>query len=103
MIDVHEDIIKAKLTLSDNKELEDYIPNSNVEIFAVNNIGLIYFETKILKRDNDILKLALTEDYSIIQRREYSRVNLKQGNIEFTDIYWDKSDLSPNETIYYNN
>src|SRR5699024_11052806 len=50
------------------------------------SVGLIYFETKILDIDKDIAHLALTNDYSIIQRREYSRVNLENGSIIFNDL-----------------
>ena len=86
LVNTDDSSMTVKLLLIEKDELKDYEPNTNVEIFAVNNVGLIYFETKILERNEDILKLALTEDYSIIQRREYSRVGLKQGNIEFKDI-----------------
>lgn len=84
--DVTDDKIIAKLILIDERELEDYSTNSNVEIFGVNPLGLIYFETKILSKDKDNITLALTQDYSIIQRREYSRVGLNQGQVIFKDI-----------------
>ena len=84
-ISANDNTIKARLLLAEKKELEDYIKDSNVEVFGVNNVGLVYFETKILSREDDIIELAMTQDYSIIQRREYSRVELKQGNIEFND------------------
>jgi len=86
LVEVNDNEIVANLSLVDESELEDYKEGENVEIFAVNNVGLIYFETKILKRDNLKIHLALSEDFSIIQRREYSRVGLKQGNIIFNDI-----------------
>ena len=64
----------------------------------VNSVGLVYFETKIISRDKDIIEIATTQDYSIIQRREYSRVNLKQGNVVFkdmpNDVVQDISDIS---------
>ena len=83
---VENDEIKAKLVLIDESELQDYPVGSSVEVFGVNNLGLIYFETKITKKDGYNISLALTQDYSIIQRREYSRVNLNQGNIVFKDM-----------------
>lgn len=88
LLEVDEDKIKVKLILLDESELEDYKIGSDVEVFGVNAIGLIYFETKILdiEKDKFIAYLALTSDYSIIQRREYSRVNLENGNIIFNDL-----------------
>lgn len=85
LLSVDDNVIRAKLTLLDDTDLKDYSKNSGVEIFGVNNSGLVYFETKILSRENDIIELATTSDYSIIQRREYSRVDLKQGTIVFQD------------------
>ena len=70
----------------DDKELADYQEGSSVEVFGANSLGLIYFETKILKRENKTITLAITPDYSLIQRREYSRVGLTKGNIEFKDF-----------------
>ena len=86
LLEANEESIKAKLLLVDKEELEDYTPNSTVEVFGVNDVGLVYFETKILSRKKDIIELATTQDFSIIQRREYSRVELRQGNIIFKDM-----------------
>ena len=86
LVGIENDEIKAKLILLEDKELSDYVVNSTVEVFGVNKLGLIYFETKILKIDGYNISLALTQDYSLIQRREYSRVGLNQGNIVFKDM-----------------
>lgn len=86
ILETTENEIIAQLVLIDDKELNDYAINSSVEVFGVNNLGLIYFETKILDRVDNKITLALTQDYSIIQRREYSRVGLNQGAITFKDI-----------------
>lgn len=86
LIEANEETIKAKLLLIEESELADYSEGSSVEVFGVNDVGLVYFETKILSRDNDIIELATTQDFSIIQRREYSRVELKQGRIVFKDM-----------------
>ena len=86
LLEVSEDKIKVRLILLDESELQDYKPGGSVEVFGVNSVGLIYFETKILDIDKDIAHLALTNDYSIIQRREYSRVNLENGSIIFNDL-----------------
>ena len=83
---IGQDDFTAKLKLFDEKELDDYIVGCNVEVFGVNEVGLIYFETKILKKDALTLTLAMTQDYSVIQRREYSRVKLKQGQIIIKDM-----------------
>ena len=86
LLDATDEIIRAQLNLIDDAELSDYKDGSSVEVFGVNNAGLVYFETKILSRNGNIIELAATDDYSIIQRREYSRVDLKQGTIIFKDI-----------------
>jgi len=86
LISNDENEFKIKLNLLDKTELEDYKAGGSVEIFGVNNVGLIYFETTILKKEDDILTLAMTSDYSVIQRREYSRVNLEQGRIVLKDM-----------------
>ena len=89
--EITDNEIKAKLILIDEKELEDYPIGSNVEVFGVNALGLLYFETKILSREGNNISLKMTQDYSIIQRREYSRVGFNQGQVIFKDI--------PNEAI----
>ncbi len=85
LLDVNEKSFCAELNLIDEKEISDYSIGSVVEIFGVNNIGLVYFETRILDKENNKLTLEMTQDYSVIQRREYSRVELNQGNIIFKD------------------
>ncbi|MBR5305258.1 MAG: PilZ domain-containing protein [Candidatus Gastranaerophilales bacterium] len=89
IIDITDEEIKAELNLIVDTEVNDYSVGSNVEIFGVNSLGLIYFETKVVARDDFKITLAMTPDYSMIQRREYSRVNLNQGNIIFKDISQD--------------
>ena len=83
---IENEEIKGNLVLLEDSELNDYPIGSNVEVFGVNNLGLVYFETNILKREGKDISLALTQDYSIIQRREYSRVGLNQGKIIFKDM-----------------
>lgn len=83
---IEDEKIKAKLILLDESELNDYAVGSSVEVFGVNNLGLIYFETKILEKDGYNISLAMVQDYSIIQRREYSRVGLNQGSVVFKDM-----------------
>ena len=84
--EISDDKITAKLIVSSKEELEDYKKDGNVEIFGVNDTGLIYFETQIIERENDILTVKTTDDYSLIQRREYSRVRMDRGKITFKDI-----------------
>ena len=86
LIEANDNIIKAKLILTEESELQDYNAGESVEVFGVNDVGLVYFETKIIKRENDIIELSLTQDFSVIQRREYSRVGLKQGKIILKDM-----------------
>ena len=47
---------------------------------------MIYFETKIIKREDNVVYIKTVNDYSIIQRREYSRVLLKKGTVNFVDL-----------------
>lgn len=84
--EVDDEKITAQLVLLDDKELDDYCVNSGVEIFGVNKLGLIYFETKIIAKDGANIVFSMTPDYSIIQRREYSRVALNQGSVIFKDM-----------------
>ena len=84
--DVDDNIIKIRLIPDEDFNLDDYTPSSNVEVFGVNDVGLVYFETKILSKNDVVLELATTQDFSIIQRREYSRVGMKQGTILFKDL-----------------
>ncbi|MBR1617448.1 PilZ domain-containing protein [bacterium] len=86
LIDVDDNIIKIRLIPDEDFNLDDYTPSSNVEVFGVNDVGLVYFETKILSKNDVVLELATTQDFSIIQRREYSRVGMKQGTILFKDL-----------------
>jgi len=84
--EVNDKYIKAKLILENNDGLSDYTKGENVEIFGVNDTGLIYLETEIIDTNNDIIILDATKEYSIIQRREYSRVKLEYGEILFKDM-----------------
>ena len=59
--------IKAKLILLDETELNDYTIGSCVEVFGVNNLGLIYFETKILEKDG----FDISYDYDFEEGYEY--------------------------------
>ena len=86
VINIDDNEIKAELILDNAEELKDYNSDENVEVFGVNKVGLVYFETKITSKEGNIITLAATNDYSIIQRREYSRVGLTQGKVIFKDI-----------------
>lgn len=86
ILEISEDIIKAKVILDKRQNIEDYSQGVNVEIFGANDLGLIYFETKIASRVDDVISFSTVSDYSIIQRREYSRVLLEKGNVNFTDL-----------------
>ncbi|MBQ7287746.1 MAG: PilZ domain-containing protein [Candidatus Gastranaerophilales bacterium] len=85
IIKVEDEKIFAKLILLEDSEVQDYPVGSNVEVFGVNSVGLIYFETKIIDKNDLNIVLAQTEEYSIIQRREYSRVSLNSGKVYFKD------------------
>ena len=85
VISVEEEEIKAELKLLEESELADYVVDSKVEVFGVNSLGLIYFESKILGKNGSFVVLSTSSDYSIIQRREYSRVGLNQGEVIFKD------------------
>ncbi len=85
LISADENTIDAELILMDESELIDYSIGSTVEVFGVNDVGLVYFETKIQDRVDKKITLKTTNDFSIIQRREYSRVGLNQGSFIFKD------------------
>ena len=86
VLEILDETINAELIVIDDFELNDYCVGSDVEIFGVNSLGLIYFETKIISKEGKNISLAMTSDYSIIQRREYSRVALNQGKVTFKDV-----------------
>lgn len=86
VLNITQDKIEAKLNLIDESELSDYAVGSCVEVFGVNNLGLIYFETKILGLKDKVFEIEIPVDYSLIQRREYSRVGLNQGGLVFKDM-----------------
>lgn len=71
----------AQLSKAKENELKDYDKDSHVEIFGSSAAGLIFFETDILKRENDTITLKMPTEYKNIQRREYSRVPF-EGEIE---------------------
>ena len=83
---IEDDKIECCLVLPKDCDYSDYEPDKNVEVFGANNSGLVYFETKIISRDNQKLILKSTQEYSLIQRREYSRVQLKNGGITIKDM-----------------
>ncbi len=89
ILNINEDTIEAKLILDSTQSLSDYSQGANIEVFGVNDLGLIYFETKILAIDGDTISIKTVPDYSIIQRREYSRVVLDKGYIKFKDLSQD--------------
>ena len=67
VIDVDDEKITAKLNLIDDSELIDYTTGSNVEVFGVNNVGLVYFETKILDLKENIITLSVDKGGYVCQ------------------------------------
>ena len=86
ILEITNDYIKATVLLESKQHIEDYSEGVNVEVFGANDLGLIYFETKVLKREDKVIYIKTVNDYSIIQRREYSRVLLKRGHVNFVDL-----------------
>ena len=86
ILEITDEYIKARVLLEPKQNIEDYSEGVNVEIFGANDLGLIYFETKIINREDNIISIKTVSDYSIIQRREYSRVLLKKGTVKFVDL-----------------
>lgn len=86
ILEIVDDYIKARVLLEPKQNIEDYSEGVNVEVFGSNDLGLIYFETKIIKREDNVVYIKTVNDYSIIQRREYSRVLLKKGTVNFVDL-----------------
>lgn len=89
ILNINDDTIEAKVVLDSDQSMNDYSVGTNVEVFGVNDLGLVYFESKILNTDNDKITIKAVQDYSIIQRREYSRVVLEKGRIKFNDLSQD--------------
>ena len=53
VVNLDEDKMDVKLILSEDNDKKDYISGENVEVFGVYEVGLIYFETKIIDRKDD--------------------------------------------------
>lgn len=64
---------------------EKYTPDENVELFAVSGSGILYFETKLKNADGRILTVNFPEKTSLIQRREYTRVDINKNILIYTD------------------
>lgn len=87
ILEIDENVIKAEVLIGTKQNMEDYRENTNVEVFGVNDSGLLYFEAKIKEKNGNIITLKTqNKDYSIIQRRECSRVDMKEGKIKFSDL-----------------
>lgn len=86
VLEMCNDTVTAKVILDKRQNIEDYSAGVNVEIFGANDLGLIYFETKVVSREGDVITFNIVPDFSIIQRREYSRVILQKGKVNFTDL-----------------
>ncbi len=71
---INENDFEITLTKATDKELNDYKEGTNVEIFGSGTEGLIFFESKINHQNGKNIKVSIPENYSSIQRREYSRV-----------------------------
>ena len=70
VIEVGDDCFKVKL-----KQLGKYEVDESVELFAMTDVGQLYFETIVKEVEGDILSLWFPIDVRYLQRREFSRIN----------------------------
>ena len=68
-----ENVVTVEL---ETKEI--YKDNEDVELFAVSGSGVLYFKTSLISADKQILTLKMPENYGLIQRREYTRVEISK-------------------------
>lgn len=68
-----EDIVAVELETN-----EIYKDNEKVELFAVSGSGVLYFKTHLVSVNGRNLTLKMPEKYGLIQRREYTRVEISK-------------------------
>lgn len=76
VIETCEDCFKVKL-----KNKQKYENGESVELFAMTDKGQLYFETIIKEVEDDIISIWFPLSYKYLQRREFSRIQVKK-NIE---------------------
>lgn len=64
---------------------ERYKQNEDVELFAVSGSGVLYFGTKLENIDGRKLTIKFPKNSSLIQRREYTRVEIRKNILIYTD------------------
>jgi c-di-GMP-binding flagellar brake protein YcgR len=62
-------------------DLPYYKESDKIEMFAVVDDGMIYFKPEVSSKEENTLKVNLGEEYDILQRREYTRIEREK---EFT-------------------
>lgn len=68
-----DNIIKIRL-----KTNEIYKDNEEVELFTVSGSGVLYYKTNLLSVNGQTLILKMPENYGLIQRREYTRIEISK-------------------------
>lgn len=64
---------------------ERYKQNEEVELFTVSGSGVLYFSTKLENADGRKLTVKYPQKSSLIQRREYTRVEIRKNILIYTD------------------
>ncbi len=68
-----EDVVSVELETN-----EIYKDNEEVELFTVSGSGVLYFKTHLVSVNGQTLTLKMPEKYGLIQRREYTRVEISK-------------------------
>lgn len=64
---------------------ERYKQDEDVELFTVSGSGVLYFGTKLENADGRKLTIKFPKNSSLIQRREYTRVEIRKNILIYTD------------------
>lgn len=64
---------------------ERYKQDEDVELFAVSGSGVLYFGTKLENAEGRKLTVKYPKQSSLIQRREYTRVEIRKNILIYTD------------------
>lgn len=99
-----EEFFEVELTTQ-----EQYNDNDYVDFFTTIGSGIVFFTTKIMKKQNTRLKIEYPKSHKLIQRREYTRTDInkkiliqtEEGNIRATikDISAGGMSLITNENM----
>lgn len=64
---------------------ERYKQDEEVDMFAVSGSGVLYFNSKLEKADGRILTVKYPKKSTLIQRREYTRAEIRKNILIYTE------------------